>query len=229
MTSREHSGHTHTHTHHTYGFLLFHGALLWEPQKGSWHSGRDHGHALPVMVHGLQPGTRNTTFNLMSNTKQTGGCHDMDQKKFQRRFSLAHIYVCLRHQATAGWAWLDGGDLHVNRRRLLGVSHLLHFVCKRTGETMSGGSERRQVARRWPRCSRYRHKLVIPATRRCVSTLNCATDRHTNSENSSLGTREGTRWRTWMKCVQPRKPCKLFPGSRVSSIAGAVPSSHGLK
>lgn len=47
------------------------------------------------------------------------------------KFSLVtYIHISWRNQTATGWAWFDCGDLHINRRGLLGVRHLFNFVCK---------------------------------------------------------------------------------------------------
>lgn len=43
---------------------------------------------------------------------------------------FSYVHVSGRNQAATGRTWFDCGDLHVNRRRLLGVRHLFNFVCK---------------------------------------------------------------------------------------------------
>lgn len=60
-----------------------------------------------------------------------------------REFSFTYIHISCRHQTAAGRTWFDCGDLHVNRRGLLGVRHLFDFVCKIKRAAMSDESDAR--------------------------------------------------------------------------------------
>lgn len=166
------------------------------------------------------------------------GNSDLKQWSPWSEFAYAYIHISWRNQAATGWAWFNCGYLHVNGWCLLGMGHLFYFVCKANQviicqhwKTWQGAGVNLQSLSfrsdgsnasysfshlQWP-------FLVFP--HRIVN--------GTETKNSwnyfflwvwgyeGGGARGRGERATLMKCawhVQPWKPCKLFPNSRLSSI-----------